>query len=114
MLSLREVFVSAGLGGVSAGLGGAIRVCRRSRAFSAYPGGVAVCRARESGPIRGDRGGLSDLSVCPFAVPPRDRGVRCPQLPSSRSRIAGSSSSYYRVIQVDAHAPLARGPETRP
>jgi hypothetical protein len=76
--SLCEVFISTGLGG-------AIRMCRRSRAFGAYPGGVAVRRAPEPGPVRGDQGGLSDLFVCPFAVPLRDRGVRCPQLPSSGS-----------------------------
>jgi hypothetical protein len=33
----------------------------------------------------------------------------CPQLPSSGSRIAGSSLSCYRVIQVDAHAPFDKG-----
>jgi hypothetical protein len=51
--SLCEVFISAGLGGVSAGLGGAIRMCRHSRALGAYPGGVVVRRAwarsRQSG-----------------------------------------------------------------
>jgi hypothetical protein len=101
-LSLCEVFISAGLGG-------AIRMCRRSCAFGAYPGGVAVRRAPEPRPVRGDRDRLSDLLVRPFAVPPRDRGVRCPQLPSSGSRVAGSSSSCYRVIQVDAHAPFDKG-----
>jgi hypothetical protein len=73
-LSLCEVFISAGLGDVSAGLGGTIRMCRRSRAFDAYPGGVAMRRAPEPGPVRGDRGGLSDLFVRPFVVPPRDGG----------------------------------------
>jgi hypothetical protein len=72
--SLCEVFISAGLGSVSAGLGGTIRMCRRSRAFGAYPGGLVVRRAPEPGPVRGDQGGLSDLFVRPFAVPPRDRG----------------------------------------
>jgi hypothetical protein len=52
---------------------------------------------------------LSNLFVRPFAVPPRDRGVRRPQLPLSGSRIAGSSSSCYRVIQVDAHALFDKG-----
>jgi hypothetical protein len=66
-------------------------------------------RAPEPVPVRGDWGGLSDLFVRPFAVPSRDRGVRCPQLPSRGSRIAGSSSSCYRVIQVDAHAPFDKG-----
>jgi hypothetical protein len=40
--SLHEVFNSAGIGGVSAGLGSAICMYRCSRAFSAYPGGVAM------------------------------------------------------------------------
>jgi hypothetical protein len=35
--------------------------------------------------------------------------VRSPQLPSAGSRIADSSSSCYRVIQVDAHAPFDKG-----
>jgi hypothetical protein len=35
--------------------------------------------------------------------------VRFPQPPSIESRIADSSSSYYRVIQVDAHAPFDKG-----
>jgi hypothetical protein len=106
---LCEVFISAGLGSVSAGLGGAMRMYRHSHVFGAYPGGVAVRRAPEPGPVRGDRGGLSDLFVRPFAVPPRDKGVRCPQLPSSGSLIAGSSLSCYRVIKVHAHAPFNKG-----
>jgi hypothetical protein len=83
--SLCEVFVSAGIVGVSASLGGAMRTYRHSRAFGAYSGGVAVCRALENGPVRGDRGGLSDLFVRPLAVPSRDRRVRRPRLPSSGS-----------------------------
>jgi hypothetical protein len=39
----------------------------------------------------------------------RGMGARCLRLPSSGSRIAGSSSSYYRVVQVDAHAPFDKG-----
>jgi hypothetical protein len=66
-------------------------------------------RAPEPGPVRGSRGGLSYLFVHPFVVPPRDRGVRCPQLPSRGSRIAGSTSSCYRVIRVDVHAPFDKG-----
>jgi hypothetical protein len=54
-------------------------------------------------------GVLSILFVRPFAVLSRDRGVRRPQLPSSGSRIVGSLSSYYWVIQVDAHAPFDKG-----
>jgi hypothetical protein len=77
-----EVSVSAGIGSVSAGLGGAIRAHRHSSVFGAYPGSVAVRRAPEAGPTRGDRGELSDLFVRPFAVLPQDGGVRCPRLPS--------------------------------
>jgi hypothetical protein len=42
------------------------------------PGGVAARRAPEPGPVRGDRGGLYDLSIRSLVVPPRDggRGVR--------------------------------------
>jgi hypothetical protein len=68
-----------------------------------------VRRAPELGPVRGDQGVLSDLFVCSLVVPPRDRGVRRPRLPSSGSRIVGSSSSCYRVIQVDARAPFDKG-----
>jgi hypothetical protein len=77
-LSLCKLFTSAGLGG-------AISMCQHSRAFGAYPGGVAVRRAPEPGPVRGDRGRLSDFFIRPFVVLLRDRGVRCPQLPSSAS-----------------------------
>jgi hypothetical protein len=68
-----------------------------------------VHRAPEPGPIRGDQGVLSVLFVRPFAVLSRDRGVRHPQLPSSGSRIVGSSSSCYQVIQLDAHALFDKG-----
>jgi hypothetical protein len=42
------------------------------------PRGVAVRRAPEPGPIRGDRGELFGLSVRPFAALPQGGGVRCP------------------------------------
>jgi hypothetical protein len=67
-LSLCEVLVSAGVGNVSAGLGGAMCTYRHLSAFGAYPGGVAVRPAPEPGPIRGDRGLLSILFVRPFAI----------------------------------------------
>jgi hypothetical protein len=66
-------------------------------------------RAPEPGPSQGDRGVLSVLFTRPFVVPPRDRGVRYPQLPLSGPRIAGSSLSCYRVTQVDAHALFDKG-----
>jgi hypothetical protein len=100
--SLCEVFVSVGLGG-------AMRTYRHSHVFGAYSEGVAVRRAPEPGPVRGDRGGLSDLFVCPLTVPLRDRRVRRPRLPSSGSRMVGSSSSCYRVIQVDIRALFDKG-----
>jgi hypothetical protein len=76
--SVCEVLVSAGIGGVSAGLGGAMRKHRYSPGFGTYPRGVAMRQAPEPGPTRGDRGGLSNLFVRPFVVLPRDGGVRCP------------------------------------
>jgi hypothetical protein len=78
-------------------------------AFGTYPGGVAVRRAPEPGPSRGDRGVLFVLFTHPFAVPLQDRGLRHPQLQSSRSQIAGSSLSCYRVVQVDVRAPFDKG-----
>jgi hypothetical protein len=92
-LSMCEVLILVGIISVSAGFSGAIRTYQHSSAFGAYPGGVAVCRALEPGPTRGDRGELSDFFVRPFAILPQDRGVRCPRLPSSGSRIADPSLS---------------------
>jgi hypothetical protein len=71
---LCEVLVSAGIGDVSAGLDGAMRTYRHLSAFGAYPGGVAMRRAPEPGPIRGDQGMLSVLLMHLLAVLPRDRG----------------------------------------
>jgi hypothetical protein len=80
-----------------------------SAALGASPRGVAVRRAPEAGPVRGNRGEHSDL-FCTF---PRRLSagwrVTFPKLPSSGSRIVDSSLSYYRVIQVDAHAPFDKG-----
>jgi hypothetical protein len=58
-LPVGVVFVSTGIGDVSADLGHA-RVTGTSR-IRCTPGGVAVRRAPEPGPIRGDRGELSVL-----------------------------------------------------
>jgi hypothetical protein len=68
-----------------------------------------VRQAPEPRPTQGDWGKLSVLSICPFAVLPQDRGVKRPRLPSRGSRIAGSSLSCYRVIQVDVRALFDRG-----
>jgi hypothetical protein len=86
-----------------------MRTYRHLSVFGAYPGGAAVRRAPETGPIRGDRGVLSVLLIRPLVVLPRDRGVRCPRLPSSGSRIVGSSLSCYQVIQVDVRSPFDKG-----
>jgi hypothetical protein len=53
------VFVSTGIGDVPAGFGHA-RMTGTSRVRCTL-GGVAVCRAPEPGPARGDRGELSVL-----------------------------------------------------
>jgi hypothetical protein len=73
------------------------------------PGGVAVRPAPEHGPVRGDRGELFDLFCTLPRRPSGGRRVRFPQPPSSGSRIADSSLSCYRVIQVDAHVPFDKG-----
>jgi hypothetical protein len=58
-LPVRGTFVSTGIGDVSTGFGHA-RATGTSR-VRCNPGGVAVRRAPEPGPIRGDRGELSVL-----------------------------------------------------
>jgi hypothetical protein len=68
-LSVCEVLVSADIGGVSAGLGGAMRTHRHPSAFSARPGSVVMRRAPEPGPTQGDLGELSVLFVCPIRRP---------------------------------------------
>jgi hypothetical protein len=104
-----KAFVSAGLGDVSSGLGGAIRMCLTfacvrciSRRCSLESSLRAWARSRRSGwALR--------LICTPPRRPSAGRRVRCTQLPSSGSRIAGSSLSCYQVIQVDAHAPFDKG-----
>jgi hypothetical protein len=64
-LSVCKVLVSAGISDVSAGLSGAVRTYQHSSAFGASPGGVAMRRAPEPGPIRGDRSELFDLLYAP-------------------------------------------------
>jgi hypothetical protein len=59
ILPVGVVFVSTGIGDVSAGFGHA-RATGTS-CVQCIPGGLAVCRAPEPGPIRGDRGELSVL-----------------------------------------------------
>jgi hypothetical protein len=85
------VRVPTGVGDVSAGFGDA-RATGTIRG-RCIPGGVAMHRALEPGPIQGDRGELFVL----FRMRPRrlsaGRRVRFPQPPSVGSRIADSSSS---------------------
>jgi hypothetical protein len=59
ILPVGVVFVSTGIGDVTAGFGHT-RVTNTSR-VRCTPGGVAMRRAPEPGPIRGDRGELSVL-----------------------------------------------------
>jgi hypothetical protein len=58
-LPVRGAFVSTGIGDVPAGLG-RTRMTGNSR-VRCTPGGVAVRRAPDPGPIQGDRGELSAL-----------------------------------------------------
>jgi hypothetical protein len=85
------VHISTGVGNVSAGFGdacaaGTIRGC-------CDPGGVAVRRAPEPGPVRGDQVELYDLFLTRPRRPSAGRRVRFPQPPSVGSRIADSSLS---------------------
>jgi hypothetical protein len=101
------VLISTGIGDVPAGFGHtrtASTACVRC-----ILGGVAVRRAPEPGPVRGDWGKLSDLFCTHPRRPFAGRRARFPQPPSVGSRIADSSLSCYRVIQVDVHAPFDEG-----
>jgi hypothetical protein len=84
-------FISTGIGDVPAGLG-RTRMTGNSR-IRCTPGGVAVRRAPEPGPIRGDQGELSILFQARPRRPSAGRRVRFPQPPSIGSRIADSSLS---------------------
>jgi hypothetical protein len=83
------VHIPTGVGNVSAGFGDE-RTAATIRGRR-NPGAVAVCRAPEPGPVRGDRVELYDL----FLTRPSSAGrrVRFPQPPSIGSRIADSSLS---------------------
>jgi hypothetical protein len=86
------VRIPTGVGDVSAGFGdaraaGTIRGRRN-------PVGVAVRRAPEPGPVRGDRIELNDLFLMRPRRPSAGRRVRFPQPPSVGSRIADSSLSF--------------------
>jgi hypothetical protein len=66
-------------------------------------------RAPEPGPVRGNRRKLFDLFYTLPRRPSPGRRVKFLQPPSSGSRIAASSFSCYRVVQVDAHASFDKG-----
>jgi hypothetical protein len=100
-------FVSTDIGDIPAGFGHACRT--GTSCVRCTPGGVAVRRAPEPGPVRGDRGELSVLFQTRPRRPFAGQRVRFPQPPSFRSRNADSSSSCYRVVQLDAHASFDKG-----
>jgi hypothetical protein len=85
------VHVPTGVGDVSVGFGDArtAAIIRGRR----NPGGVAVRRAPEPGPVRADRVEPYDLFLTHPRRPFAGRRVRFPQPPSIGSRIADSSLS---------------------
>jgi hypothetical protein len=85
------VHIPTGVGDVSAGFGNT-RATGTIRG-RCNPGGVAVRRAPEPGPVQGDRGELYDLFLTRPHRPSAGRRVRFPQPPSIGSRIADSSLS---------------------
>jgi hypothetical protein len=85
------VHVSTGIGGVSAGFGDA-RATSTIRG-RCERGGVAVRRAPEPGPVRGDRVSSPTCFLTHARRPSAGRRVRFPQPPSIGSRIADSSLS---------------------
>jgi hypothetical protein len=89
--SVGVVHISTGVGDISAGFGDA-RVTGTIRG-RCIPGGVAMRRAPEPGPIQGDRGELFDLFLTRPRRPSAGRRVRFLQPPSIGSRIADSSLS---------------------
>jgi hypothetical protein len=89
--SVGVVRIPTGVGDISAGFGDA-RATGTIRG-RCNPGGVAMRRAPEPGPIQGDRGELFDLFLTRPRRPSAGRMVRFPQPPSIGSRIADSSSS---------------------
>jgi hypothetical protein len=89
--SVGVVPIPTGVGDISASFGDA-RATRTIRG-RCNPGGVAMRRAPEPGPIQGDRGELFDLFLTRPRRPSAGRRVRFPQPPSTGSRIADSSLS---------------------
>jgi hypothetical protein len=85
------VHIPTGVGDVSDGFGDA-RTAATIRG-RCNPGGVAMRRAPEPRPVRGDRVELYDLFLTRPRRPSAGRRVRFPQPPSIGSRIADSSLS---------------------
>jgi hypothetical protein len=85
------VHIPTGVGDVSAGFGDAL-VAGTTRGRRNL-GGVAVRRAPEPGPVRGDRVELYGLFLTRPRRPSAGQRVRFPQPPSMGSRIADSSLS---------------------
>jgi hypothetical protein len=85
------VLISTGVGNVSAGF----RDAHATGTIRGWcnPGGVAMRRAPEPGPVRGDWVELHDLFLTHPHRPSAGRRVRFPQPPSVGSRIADSSLS---------------------
>jgi hypothetical protein len=94
-LSLCEAFVPVGLGDVLAGLSGAIRMRMTFTCFWCISRRCSLASSPRAW-ARWRRSGWALRLIC---MPPRrpfaGRRVRCLQLPSSGSRIAGSSLSCY-------------------
>jgi hypothetical protein len=89
--SVGMVHIPTGVSDISAGFGDA-RATGTIRGLC-VPGGVAMRRAPEPGPIRGNRGELFNLFLTRPRRPSAGRRVRFPQPPSIGSRIADSSLS---------------------
>jgi hypothetical protein len=104
-----EVLVSAGIGNIPAGLGSAMRTCLAYicvQCISRRCSRASIPRAWAQ--LRRSRGALHLVYTSPRR-PSAGRRVRYLQIPSIGSRIACYSLSYYRVIQVYAHAPFDKG-----
>jgi hypothetical protein len=85
------VHIPTGVGDVSAGFGDARTAATIWGRCNSR--GVAVRRAPEPGPVRGDRAELYELFLARPRRPFAGRRVRFPQPPSMGSRIADSSLS---------------------
>jgi hypothetical protein len=108
-LSSCEAFVPADLDDISAGLDGAIRMCSTFACVRCISMRCSLALSPRAWAHSRRSGRALRLICTPPRHPSAGRRMRCPQLPSSGSRIAGSSLSCYRVIQVDAHAPFDKG-----